>query len=182
MTVERQLGTGYAVSASYLGSYSDHLWWTMPLNPGVYMGMGPCTLLGVAYPVCTTTANIGPRRRLSLAGENPAAAAKIGVLDLFTDISSQQYRGLKLTFQRRNPGGVSLNGNYTLSRCYGDLTSGGFLQAAAGFTDPDNPEADRGYATRIELISPRLRSASNLQPSAPADSARSSPTGARRRS
>ena len=68
VTVERQLGTGYAVSASYLGSYSDHLWWTMPLNPGVYMGMGPCTLLGVAYPVCTTTANIGPRRRLSLVG------------------------------------------------------------------------------------------------------------------
>ena len=79
VTVERQIGTGYAVSVSYLGSYSDHLWWTMPLNPGVYLGTGPCTLLGVAYPVCTTTGNIGPRRSLSLSGENPAAAAKIGV-------------------------------------------------------------------------------------------------------
>ena len=145
VTVERQLGTGYAISVSYLGSYSDHLWWTMPLNPGMYLGTGPCTLLGVAYPTCTTTGNIGPRRRLSLSGENPAAAAKIGVLDLFTDISSQEYRGLKLTFQRRSPAGVSINGNYTLSRCYGDNTSGGFLQAAAGFTDPDHPEADRGY-------------------------------------
>jgi hypothetical protein len=97
------------------------------------------------YPVCTTAANIGPRRRLSLSGENPAAAAKIGVLDQYTDISSQSYRGLKLTVQRRAASGVSLNGNYTLSRCFGDNTSGAFLQAGAGFTDPDNPAADRGY-------------------------------------
>ena len=145
VTLERQLGADFAVSASYLGSYSDHLWWTMPLNPGVYLGQGPCTLQGVTYPVCTTTGNIGPRRRLSLAGENPAAAAKIGVLDLYTDVSSQAYRGLKLTFQRRGAQGVTVNGNYTWSRCFGDSTSGAFLQAASGFTDPDNPAFDRGY-------------------------------------
>ena len=145
VTIERQLGTAYAVSASYLGSYSDHLWWTVPLNPGEYLGTGPCTLQGVVYPVCTTTANIGPRRRLSLSGENPAAAAKIGVLDQFSDISTQDYRGLKLTFQRRAAQGLTFNGNYTVSRCYGDSTSGGFLQAAAGFTNPDDPDFDRGY-------------------------------------
>ena len=145
VTIERQLGSDYAVSASYLGSYSDHLWWTRPLNPGVFLGLGPCTLQGVNYPVCTTTGNIGPRRRLSLSGENPEAAQKIGIVDLFTDISSQDYRGLKFTFQRRAASGISLNANYTWSRCYGDDTTGGFLQEASGFKDPDNPEADRGY-------------------------------------
>jgi hypothetical protein len=82
---------------------------------------------------------------LSLSGENPEAAAKIGIVDRFTDTSSQSYRGIKLTVQRRAASGVSVNGNYTLSRCFGDNTSGGFLQAASGFVNPDDPAMDRGY-------------------------------------
>jgi hypothetical protein len=123
VTVERQLGANWAASASYLGSYSDHLWWETQLNPGVFLGLGPCTLQGVSYAVCTTNANIGPRRRLSLSGENPEAARKIGILDLYTDISAETYRGLKLSAQRRAASGLSVNGSYTWSRCYGDPTS-----------------------------------------------------------
>lgn len=147
VTIERQLGTDWAVSASYLGSYSNHLWNTQQLNPGVFLGVGPCTLEGVHYPVCTTSRNIGTRRLLSLSRENPEAARKIGVLDLYTDIGTQAYRGLKLTAQRRAASGVSLNGNYTWSRCFGDPinTTGSFLQEAAGYTDPNNPAHDRGY-------------------------------------
>ena len=147
VTVERQLGTDWAVSASYLGSYADHLWYTQQLNPGVFLGLGPCTLQGVFYPVCTTNRNVGPRRLLSVSGENLAAAQKIGVLDLYTDIGTQAYRGLKLTLQRRAARGVSLNGNYTWSRCFGDPvgTTGSFLQEASGYTDPNNPALDRGY-------------------------------------
>ena len=44
MTVERQLGTDWQVSASYLGSYTDRLWNQVALNPGVFLGLGPCTL------------------------------------------------------------------------------------------------------------------------------------------
>jgi hypothetical protein len=148
VTVERQLGADWAASASYLGSYSDHLWWETQLNPGVFLGLGPCTLQGVSYAVCTTNANIGPRRRLSLSGENPEAARKIGILDLYTDISAETYRGLKLSAQRRSASGLSVNGSYTWSRCYGDPTSPGFLQEASGFTNPDDPAMDRGYCAQ----------------------------------
>jgi hypothetical protein len=94
--------------------------------------------------VCSTAANLNQRRRLSLSGENPAAAALIGNLDLHTSIGTQDYRGLRLSFRRRAATGVSLNGNYTVSRCYGDNTTGGFPQLGQGPTNPDNPDASRG--------------------------------------
>ena len=67
--VERQIGTVWQASASYLGSYTDRLWGQVQVNPGVFLGLGPCTLQGVFYPTCTTTANLNQRRKLSL--ENP---------------------------------------------------------------------------------------------------------------
>jgi hypothetical protein len=52
---------------------------------------------------------------------------------------------VRLSFRRRAATGVSLNGNYTLSRCFGDNTTGGFPQLAQGPTNPDDPDFDRGY-------------------------------------
>ena len=63
VTVEQQLGTQWGVSAAYLGSHSDRLWAPIALNPGVYMGLGPCTLNGVTYPVCSTNANLNSAAR-----------------------------------------------------------------------------------------------------------------------
>ena len=145
VTVEQQFGTAWGASVSYLGSHSDRLWNQVAINPGVFLGLGPCTLNGVSYAVCTTNANLNERRVLTLGRENPAAAALIGNLDLHTDIGSQDYRGLKLSFRRRAAAGVSLNGNYTVSRCFGDATTGGFPQLASGYTNPDDPSYDRGY-------------------------------------
>jgi hypothetical protein len=145
VTVEQQLGDEWGVSVSYLGSYSDRLWTQIQQNPGVFLGTGPCVIAGVSYATCSTAANLNQRRVLSLSGENPASAALIGNLDLHTDIGTQDYRGLKLSMRRRTATGVSLNGNYTLSRCYGDNTTGGFPQLAQGPTNPDNPAADRGH-------------------------------------
>ena len=44
VTLEQQLGASWGVSASYLGSYADRLWAQTALNPGVFLGPGPCTL------------------------------------------------------------------------------------------------------------------------------------------
>ena len=86
----------------------------------------------MSYPICTHQREPEPAARVLVVGENPAAAALIGNLDLHTDVGTQDYRGLKLSFQRRAASGVSLNGNYTLSRCFGDPTiqTGGFPQIA----------------------------------------------------
>ena len=142
VTVEQQLGTDWGASASYLGSYSDRIWGLVALNPGVYLGLGPCTIHGVAYSVCSTNANLNQRRALYL--ENPDQAQFIGALDQHTDVGRQQYRGLKLSVRRRAATGISLNANYTWSRCVGNATPTSFSQISAGYTKPDDPEFDRG--------------------------------------
>jgi hypothetical protein len=147
VTVERQLGRVWQVAASYLGSYTDRLWGQVAINPGVFLGLGPCTLSGVFYATCTTNANLNQRRVFTLSGENPAAAPLIGNLDMHTDVGTQSYRGLKLSFQRRAASGVTLIGNYTWSRCFGNAATpgGGFPQIGNGYTDPENPAFDRGH-------------------------------------
>jgi hypothetical protein len=144
VTLERQLGSAWAVSAAYLGSHSDRLWAPISLNPGIYMGLGPCTLRnGVTYPVCSTNANLNFRR--VLYQQNPAEAAFIGGLDLHTDVGYQDYRGLKLAAQHRSTSGLSLNGSYTLSRCFGTAQTSRFTQASGGYVNPDDPSYDAGY-------------------------------------
>jgi hypothetical protein len=141
-TLERQLGTNWGASAAYLGSYSDHLWGLIAYNPGVYLGLGPCTLNGVAYPVCTSDANLNFRRVLYL--ENPKEAQYIANLDVFDDVGTQSYRALKLSLQRRSATGIAVNGNYTWSRCFGlDWANTG--GNGGGYTNPADPDYDRGH-------------------------------------
>ena len=143
VTLEQQLGTDWGVSAAYLGSHSDRLWAQVALNPGVYMGLGPCTIQGVAYPVCSTNANLNQRR--VLYQQNPAEARFIGPLDLNTDAGWQDYHGLRLSAQRRTVSGVSLNANYTLSTCRGTPQNPRFNQTSGGYLKPDDPSFDEGY-------------------------------------
>ena len=144
VTVEQQLGTNWQVSASYLGRYSDRLWGFHAVNYGVFLGLGPCTINGVAFPVCTTNGNLQQRRVLSLSNENPRSAGLIGILDEYTNDGDQSYRGMRLSVQRRAATGLSFSANYTLSRCYG-LEMGTAAQFGATYTDPTNPDNDRGY-------------------------------------
>ncbi|NOT26462.1 MAG: hypothetical protein HOP16_10215, partial [Acidobacteria bacterium] len=111
-------------------------------NPGRYLGSGPCTIAGVAYPVCTTAANLDQRR--ALYAQNPAEARLLGPVDRHTSVGRQDYRGLKLSFRRRAGAGVNVAGNYTLSRCYGNVTPTGQPQISSGFLKPEDPDFDRG--------------------------------------
>ena len=139
-TVEKQLGAIWGVSASYLGSHTDRLWGQVALNPGEFLGTGPCTIGGVSYTVCTATSNLDQRRVL----HDPL----IGVLDLHTDVGVQNYRGLKFTVRRREAAGLSMNANYTLSRCIGNAATGTFPQLSTGFVKPNDPSYDSGHCTQ----------------------------------
>ena len=114
------------------------------MNYGVFLGLGPCTINGVAFAVCTTNGNLQQRRVLSLSNENPRSAGLIGILDEYTNDGDQSYRGMRLSVQRRAATGLSFSANYTLSRCFG-LDMGTSAQFGATYTDPTNPENDRGY-------------------------------------
>ena len=149
--VERHASSGRsaptgASSVSYLGSYSDRsVGPDRPQPRRLSWGWGRATINGVSYPVCTTTANLNNRRVLSLSGENPAEAQYIGTLDLHTDVGTQDYHGLKLSAQRRAASRRQPQRQLhavALLRRRDDrrIPAGG-----AGFTNPDDPEYDRGH-------------------------------------
>jgi hypothetical protein len=147
VTIERQLGAVWQVSASYLGNYADRLWGQVHVNPGNFMGLGPCTIHGQSFPSCTVTGNVDRRRTLYL--ENPVAGQWLGPVVRYADVGTQNYRGLKLSFRRRDDNGLSLSGNYTISRCEADTeVSGSFGQFANGYLDPTNPSFDRGNCSQ----------------------------------
>ena len=118
-TPQRSLPTNWSATINYLGRYSDHLWAELALNPGVFMGLGPCTINGAAYTVCSTNANLNQRRKFTL--ENPAQAGGLGFVDEHNDVGWQKYNGLRLTGTRRSATGLTLSGNYTYSICTGSL-------------------------------------------------------------
>jgi hypothetical protein len=143
--VERQIGTVWQASAAYLGSYTDRMWGQVQANPGVFLGLGPCTLAGVFYPTCTTTANLNQRRKLSL--ENAQASRLIGSIERHEAVGTQNYHALRLSVQRRAASGLSLSGNYTRSYCVGNDPQVTFFTGGQSFQNPDHPEFDRGNCT-----------------------------------
>jgi carboxypeptidase family protein len=145
LALQRQVGSNWLASASYLGSNSVHLWTSDTINPAVYLGTGPCTLNGVAYPVCSTPGNTDQRRRLSL--ENPAAGQYYGFVYLIDDGGTASYNGLILSLQRRPAHGVTLSANYTWSHCISDPVP--FLVDGTPYTHPQNRRADRGNCETV---------------------------------
>jgi hypothetical protein len=144
VTIEQQLGENWSATANYLGRYSDHLWAEVAINPGVFMGLGPCVINGVSYTVCSTNANLNQRRRFSL--ENPRVGGLLGFVDQHNAVGWQNYQGVRFTVTRRSGArGVSINANYTLAKCEGTATPGSFAQIASGYTNPDDPDMDKGH-------------------------------------
>lgn len=130
LSLQRQVGAAWLVSATYLGSETGHLWGTRQLNPAVYIpgvgdANGNCTLNGQRAPftvrpgaACSSVGNTNQRRRLYL--ENPTNGQWFGTINLIDSDGTASYHGLLLNFNRRATRGVTLNGNYTWSHCISD--------------------------------------------------------------
>jgi hypothetical protein len=146
-TFERQIGDNVGVTASYIGSYGDRNWNVRSLNQGVFLGNGPCTLETETgprnFPNCTTQQNLNFRRKLTM--QNFETGRYLGAVDEHTALGEQRYNGLRLSAQRRSARGVSLNGNYTLSKCEGHPTQGGSTpNINSGYVNPDDIDYDYG--------------------------------------
>ncbi len=147
LSVQRQLGTDWLVSTSYLGSQSSHLWALQQLNPAVYIP-GTC-LAGqfglTAAGACSTTANTNQRRVLYL--ENQNTGKFFGTVNRIDSGATGRYHGLVLSVQRRAARGVTITSNYTWSHCISDnvlSNTGNSGNADAGYLDPSNRARDRG--------------------------------------
>jgi hypothetical protein len=115
--IQRQITSNWFASATYLGTHILHIPSAVELNPGVYIP-GTCTAgqYGLtASGACTTTANINQRRALNLADPN----VQLGYMTQYDDGSTQSYNGLQLATTWRMQNNISLNANYTWSKCLG---------------------------------------------------------------
>lgn len=133
LSIEKQLGTNWVLTSSYLGSHTLHNGGGNELNPAVYIP-GAC-----GTTACSTTSNTNARRKLTRI--NAAQGA------YFTEVTQQydgfgtKYNGVLTTIQHRFSGSFSLLANYTYSHCISGPPNNGDLSANQ-IQDPNNPNAE----------------------------------------
>ena len=156
LSIQRQLGNEWLVSANYLGSSTIHFVSGAQTNPAIFLGLGPCTLQRVnsvgqvvpmSYPVCSTTANQNFRRPLYM--QNPLQGQYYASVGRVDDSGTQTYEGLNLSAQKRFSHGLNLLANYTYSHCIGDQWAQN--PTNAGVSIPGNRRQWRGNCVGIDL-------------------------------
>jgi hypothetical protein len=114
---QRQITNNWFASATYLGSHILHVVSAVEINPAEYIA-GTCAAgqygLAAAGP-CSQSSNINQRRVLNLA----SPGTQLGYMTQYDDGSTQSYNGLQLATTWRMQNNVSLNANYTWSKCIG---------------------------------------------------------------
>ena len=111
-TVQRQLGNTTTIQAGYVGQRTTHL---MVATPYFQKQLVNGTVLPSPY----------------LSG-NPGIQSQIGQISGTASSGTQSYNALQLVFQKRLSSGLSLQANYTWSKCMSDSIGyyGGSGQAA----------------------------------------------------
>jgi hypothetical protein len=157
LTLQRQLGRDWLVSAQYIGSETAHLLDSYQLNPAVFVP-GNCTKgqygLTAAGP-CSTTTNTNSRRVFSTAnypGVPATGPGSYGYVDTLDDGGTASYNGLLLAVTKRLSRGLLMNANYTWSHCIGDLNIGDSTgNAGGGYVNPNNRRYDRSNCQSNEI-------------------------------
>ena len=114
LSVQRQFGADWLVTASYVGNVTRHLWIDQQINPAVYAFLRHLRRSAGQYGLtapgpCSTTANTLNRRVLSLLNPNqtPASNAPFNTqpyfqnVDLVYPYGNGSYNGLILTAAHR---------------------------------------------------------------------------------
>jgi len=141
LTIQKQIGTNWLVSASYLGNDTVHLWSSVALDPATYIP-GNCVAgqYGLTAPgACSTTANVAARRILTLA--NPTQGPFYGSISQIDDGGTAGYNGLLLSVNHRLSNHFTLLGNYTWAHCIADPYS---QYLGGSYSDPYDRRLDRG--------------------------------------
>jgi hypothetical protein len=142
VAVERQLGRSWLASAGYVGSRTNNLWESFPLNNALFV-----TVNGAA----PSAANLNARRPLFRA--DPVNGQYFGALDMYVSDGSQRYKGMLLSLRGSGRSGSSVNMNYTLSSCSGapDGGGGGTTNISTGYNFPSDPHFDDGPCSADRL-------------------------------
>ena len=129
LSLEKQLGGDWAITASYIGNKATHLRAGLEQN--------------APQPTSSATAKNEASRRI-LAQINPAEGAYFSTVNLMNDGVNTTYNALQVNVKKRLSHGYTLLYNYTYSHCLQDTeTIGNKLQGNTQ-TNPTNMRFDYG--------------------------------------
>jgi len=141
LTIQRQVGANWLVSASYLGNNALHVWSSQAQDAAIY-APGNCAAgqYGLAAPgPCSTTGNVASRRILTLA--NPTQGPYYGAVSLIDDGGTGSYNALLLSANHRLSNHFTILGVYTWAHCIADPIS---QYLGGSYSNPNNRRFDRG--------------------------------------
>jgi len=115
ISVQKQIGTTWLASASYIGNLGVHENQGHEGNPAVYIPGASCVINGATYSPCSSVSNTNQRRLLAL--ENPAQGSYFSNIEAVDSNGTRSYNGMILSIQRRAAKGVVVLANYTWSHC-----------------------------------------------------------------
>lgn len=151
LSIQKQFGADWSVTVSYFGNKTTHDWQGSETNPAI----ANCATLGLPATCITnpvagspTTKNTNSRRLLSLPPYTTAYDVTGKLPTPFSSITetnqggNANYNAMLLAVQKRMSQHVSIQGNYTLSRCISTNEPQQYLDPV--YSDPFNPNADRG--------------------------------------
>jgi len=128
LSIQRQLGSDFLVSASYLGSHTIHILGSEQFNPAIYFpgaadANGNCIAPGYTFrttagATCSTTANTNSRRILQLIDFQNTGQYVANLVQVQSG-GTASYNGMLLELRKRAAKGVTLGVNYTWSHCIG---------------------------------------------------------------
>jgi hypothetical protein len=130
LSLQRQLGSDWVVTADYLGNKATHFRSGTEENPAIYI------------PGSSTTGNTQSRRVLTRL--NAASGAYYSTITFMDDGVSTTYNALRLTAQHRFNHGYTLLAAYTYSRCMQDTETLGNKLQGNNESNPYNRLADYG--------------------------------------
>jgi hypothetical protein len=134
LSIQRQIGNDWLVSASYIGSHIIHMLGSEQLNPAIYFpgnadAGGNCSAQGYTFKpstgpgtACSTTANTNNRRLLSLVDFQNTGQYVANLVQIQSGGKSS-YNGMLLEVRKRAGKGVTLAGNYTWAHCLAPFQS-----------------------------------------------------------
>jgi hypothetical protein len=154
LSIQRQFGNDWLLSASYLGSHTIHMLGSEQLNPatffpGVADAGGTCTFQGFSITTapnaaCSTFANTNARRRLQLIDFQRTGQFVQNLVEIQSG-GNAGYNGMLVEVRKRAAKGITIDSNYTWSHCIG-----AFQANEAGDTgaNPDLPQPFPGNRDR----------------------------------
>jgi len=145
LSVQRQFGNDWLVSAAYLGSMTTHIWLQDQPNPGQIVGPVSSTCPANAPATqCSGAGNLPQRRLFTLL--RPNDLIRQGEVALLYDGGNMSYNGMLLSAQKRLSRGTTILANYTWSHCLSDMVDAISSGPDAGevSTIPGNRHNDYG--------------------------------------